>query len=109
MEKLKKPLLAREIVFNIRSGVNFKYRKFERLLEREFERDVKEVAITNKDRLCKISMISMNSNLVSRWRSCFQVRAQKQLKNSQKICSPFLLSLWKDIMGREQQRIGEGG
>jgi predicted site-specific integrase-resolvase len=54
MEELRKAFPGREMLFDIGSGVNFKCRNFERLLERAFEVDIEEAAITYKDRLCRI-------------------------------------------------------
>jgi predicted site-specific integrase-resolvase len=50
-EDLRKVCPGREILSNIGSGVNFKRRNFQRLLERAFEGDIEEIAITYKDRL----------------------------------------------------------
>jgi predicted site-specific integrase-resolvase len=54
IEDLRKACPGREILSDIGSGVNFKRRNFQRLLERAFEGDIEEIAITHKDRLCRI-------------------------------------------------------
>jgi predicted site-specific integrase-resolvase len=54
IEDLRKACPGREILSDIGSGVNFKRRNFQRLLERAFEGDIEEIAITYKDRLCRI-------------------------------------------------------
>jgi putative resolvase len=54
IEDLRKACPGREVLSDIGSGVNFKRRNFQRLLERAFEGDIEEIAITHKDRLCRI-------------------------------------------------------
>jgi putative resolvase len=54
IKDLRRACPGREILSDIGSGVNFKRRNFQRLLERAFEGDIEEIAITSKDRLCRI-------------------------------------------------------
>jgi predicted site-specific integrase-resolvase len=54
IEELRKACPGRGTLSDIGSGINFNCRNFQRFLERAFEGDIEDIAITYKDRLCRI-------------------------------------------------------
>ena len=56
IEYLKKTYPEREILSDIGSGINFKRRGFQTLLERVYEGTINEVAVMYKDRLCRYGL-----------------------------------------------------
>ncbi len=53
IQDLKKQYPDREVISDIGSGVNFKRKGLQTLLERIYSRDIEEIAIAHKDRLCR--------------------------------------------------------
>ncbi len=115
IEDLRKACPGREILSDIGSGVNFKRRNFQRLLERAFEGTSNKLPLHIKTDCVESVMTLSNScfpNSVLKSRSWFQLKAQRLkeivAKSSRTTCYLLLPCLWQDIMDREQQKTKEG-
>src|SRR5690606_34860515 len=53
IEDLRKAYPDHETIPDVGSGINYQRRNIKRLLDRAFNRDIEEIVITHKDRLCR--------------------------------------------------------